>query len=265
MRQVGALFGGEPSGHLIFKRFSTTGDGIQAALKTLECIRHYDKPLAELADSVNLVPQQLINVKVGHKKPFSELAQVQKVLTQVEKDLAGNGRVFCAIQERRTSHESWSEGFDSKLVDANCQKLAQAVKDALRRMIRFVYMIGLYQWKKARKKGSNMKTRLGVNIDHVATLRQQRDESYPSVAQAARIALDAGADQITIHLREDRRHIQDADVPQVKAVTDEYNKPLNLEIGANESIVDIALEIKPAWLCLVPEKRQERTTEEDLI
>src|SRR5690606_21584960 len=84
---------------------------------------------------------------------------------------------------------------------------------------------------------------------------------YPSVVDAAKIALDAGADQITIHLREDRRHIQDRDVPAVKKVTDSYGVPLNLEIGADSEIVKIALDTEPAWLCLVPEKRQERTTE----
>jgi pyridoxine 5-phosphate synthase len=103
--------------------------------------------------------------------------------------------------------------------------------------------------------------RLGINIDHVATLRQQRGEFYPSIKQAAEIVLENGADQITIHLREDRRHIQDADVPAVKQMTDKFNKPLNFEIGCHPEMIDIALSIEPAWVCLVPEKREERTTE----
>lgn len=103
--------------------------------------------------------------------------------------------------------------------------------------------------------------RLGVNIDHVATLRQARGESYPSIVQAAKVSLESGADQITIHLREDRRHIQDYDVTAVKAVTKSFNKPLNLEIGSDNEIVDIAIDIKPEWVCIVPEKREERTTE----
>jgi pyridoxine 5-phosphate synthase len=106
-----------------------------------------------------------------------------------------------------------------------------------------------------------MKARLGVNIDHVATLRQARGESYPSLVDAARIALEAGADQITIHLREDRRHIQDTDVGAIKMVTERYGVPLNLELGANEDIIQIAIESRPDWICLVPEKREERTTE----
>lgn len=106
-----------------------------------------------------------------------------------------------------------------------------------------------------------MKARLGVNIDHVATLRQARGENYPSVVAAAELALSSGADQITIHLREDRRHIQDLDVPAVKLVTEKHNKPLNLELGVNPEIIDIAIEARPDWLCVVPEKREEKTTE----
>lgn len=106
-----------------------------------------------------------------------------------------------------------------------------------------------------------IKVRLGVNIDHVATLRQARGEAYPSIVNAADCALGSGADQITIHLREDRRHIQDTDVPVVKMVTERYGRPLNLELGANDEIVQIAVEVKPDWVCLVPEKREEKTTE----
>jgi pyridoxine 5-phosphate synthase len=103
--------------------------------------------------------------------------------------------------------------------------------------------------------------RLGVNIDHVATLRQQRGESYPDLVRAADVALATGAHQITIHLREDRRHIQDADVPQVHDICRKLGLPLNLEIGCSDEIIDIAIKEKPEWICLVPEKRQERTTE----
>lgn len=106
-----------------------------------------------------------------------------------------------------------------------------------------------------------MKARLGVNIDHVATLRKARGEEYPCVTKAARICLENGADQITIHLREDRRHIQDDDLPRVLEVTKEFQRPLNLEMAADESMAQIALTHKPTWVCLVPEKRQEVTTE----
>ncbi len=103
--------------------------------------------------------------------------------------------------------------------------------------------------------------RLGVNIDHVATLRQARGEEYPSVVDAAQVSLLNGADQITIHLREDRRHIQDTDVETVRLVTKRFGKPLNLEMGVNPEIVEIAIASSPEWICLVPEKRQEKTTE----
>lgn len=103
--------------------------------------------------------------------------------------------------------------------------------------------------------------RLGVNIDHVATLRQQRGEFYPEVMRAAEVALATGAYQITIHLREDRRHIQDHDVPTVHEMCKKFNRPLNLEMGCSDEMVKIAINQRPEWVCLVPEKRQERTTE----
>lgn len=106
-----------------------------------------------------------------------------------------------------------------------------------------------------------MIARLGVNIDHVATLRQARGESYPSLVEAARVCLESGADQITIHLREDRRHIQDTDVPAIKLVTERFGAPLNLELAVSDEILEIACEVKPEWVCIVPEKREERTTE----
>jgi pyridoxine 5-phosphate synthase len=103
--------------------------------------------------------------------------------------------------------------------------------------------------------------RLGVNIDHVATLRQQRGELYPEVTRAADVALATGAHQITIHLREDRRHIQDHDLAEVHAICRRHQKPLNLEMGASDEMIKIAMAQRPEWICLVPEKRQERTTE----
>lgn len=103
--------------------------------------------------------------------------------------------------------------------------------------------------------------RLGVNIDHVATLRQQRGEFYPEVSRAAEVALATGADQITIHLREDRRHIQDHDVPTVHDICQKLQKPLNFEMGCSDEMIKIAINQRPQWVCLVPEKREERTTE----
>lgn len=99
---------------------------------------------------------------------------------------------------------------------------------------------------------------LGVNVDHVATLRQARGVNYPQVVQAALVAEQAGADGITIHLREDRRHIQDRDVELVKEC---INSRLNLEMAVTDEMLNIALKTKPEYVCLVPEKREELTTE----
>jgi pyridoxine 5-phosphate synthase len=100
--------------------------------------------------------------------------------------------------------------------------------------------------------------RLGVNIDHVATVRNARGGALPDPLRAALIAIAAGADGITAHLREDRRHIHDDDMTRLKA---EISKPLNFEMAATEQMLDIALRLKPHACCLVPEKRTERTTE----
>lgn len=99
---------------------------------------------------------------------------------------------------------------------------------------------------------------LGVNIDHVATLRNARGEAEPSVLEAAKICVAAGADGITTHLREDRRHIVDSDVFAIKK---EVNCRLNLEMAATDEMQKIALELMPNACCIVPEKRQEVTTE----
>ena len=104
-----------------------------------------------------------------------------------------------------------------------------------------------------------MKTlHLGVNIDHVATLRQARGTSYPDPLVAALIAEKSGADSITLHLREDRRHIQDRDVHALKEAMQTH---MNLEMAVTEEMLAIATEVKPSDCCLVPEKREELTTE----
>jgi pyridoxine 5-phosphate synthase len=100
--------------------------------------------------------------------------------------------------------------------------------------------------------------RLGVNVDHVATIRNARGGRHPDPVRAAKLAIAAGCDGITAHLREDRRHINDDDIARLKA---EIDRPLNFEMAATEEMLAIALKTKPHAVCLVPEKRTERTTE----
>ena len=100
--------------------------------------------------------------------------------------------------------------------------------------------------------------RLGVNIDHVATIRNARGETHPDPSYAAKFVKKAGANSITIHLREDRRHINDNDAKKICSIK---NLPVNLEISTNTKIVKIALKIKPDFICIVPENRKEITTE----
>lgn len=100
--------------------------------------------------------------------------------------------------------------------------------------------------------------KLGVNIDHVATLRQARGTKYPSVIQAALRAEQSGADSITLHLREDRRHMQDADIFALRPL---LQTKMNLECAVTDEMIDIAIKVAPQDVCLVPERREERTTE----
>src|SRR5665213_916844 len=103
-----------------------------------------------------------------------------------------------------------------------------------------------------------MTLRLGVNVDHVATIRNARGGIHPDPVAAAKLAVAAGCDGITAHLREDRRHIRDDDMARLKA---EIGKPLNFEMAATDEMLSIALKTMPHAVCLVPEKRTERTTE----
>jgi pyridoxine 5-phosphate synthase len=100
--------------------------------------------------------------------------------------------------------------------------------------------------------------RLGVNVDHVATVRNARGGRHPDPVRAAKLAIAAGCDGITAHLREDRRHIRDDDIARLKA---EIDKPLNFEMAPVDEMVRIAIKVRPHAACLVPEKRSERTTE----
>lgn len=99
---------------------------------------------------------------------------------------------------------------------------------------------------------------LGVNVDHIATLREARGTSYPDPLQAADVARKAGADGVTVHLREDRRHIQDHDVTRIRQ---QVALPMNLEMAATAEMLEIAKQVRPHECCLVPEKREELTTE----
>ena len=101
-------------------------------------------------------------------------------------------------------------------------------------------------------------TKLGVNIDHVATVRNARGEDYPSPLRAAKIMEKSGVDSVTIHLREDRRHIKDTDLILIKK---NLRIPLNLEIAPTNKMINISLKYRPDYVCIVPEKRKEITTE----
>lgn len=124
-------FGGEPSGHLIFKDFATTGDGILAALKVIECLKYYNKSLSELIKEVPLVPQVLINVKVKEKVPFENIPEVQSIVKKVNEKLKNTGRVLLRYSGTENLARVMVEGEDEKLVNDSCKQIVDIVTKSL--------------------------------------------------------------------------------------------------------------------------------------
>ncbi len=131
MRQTGALFGGEPSGHLVFKKYSTTGDGILAALKVIESIKFYDRDLSELSKDIELFPQEMKNVAVLKRVPFEEVSDIKKAMTHAEAKLGKEGRILLRYSGTEPLARVMVEGRDSKLVNSLCLELTDAVKKSL--------------------------------------------------------------------------------------------------------------------------------------
>lgn len=126
-----SVFGGEPSGHIIFKKNSTTGDGILAALKVIECLKFYNVSLAQLVSEVELVPQVLINVEVNEKRDFEQISSLQAVVREVENELKDNGRILLRYSGTENLARVMVEGIDEKLVHSSCQKIADVLKSEI--------------------------------------------------------------------------------------------------------------------------------------
>jgi phosphoglucosamine mutase len=131
MRQSGALFGGEPSGHLVFKRYSTTGDGILAALKVIESIKFYDKDLSHLASEIELFPQEMKNVTVLKRTPFEDIPEIKKAMALAEGKLGKEGRILLRYSGTEPLARVMVEGRDSKLVSSLCHELSEVLKKSL--------------------------------------------------------------------------------------------------------------------------------------
>lgn len=131
MHKGNALLGGEPSGHIIFKNYSTTGDGVLSALKAIEAMRFYKKSLHELTADIPLYPQHLINVAISKKEPFVNLPQVQQVLKEVESDLGDRGRVLLRYSGTENLARVMVEGEQEEVVKKHCDQLAQEVANSL--------------------------------------------------------------------------------------------------------------------------------------
>lgn len=131
MRQSGALFGGEPSGHLVFKKYSTTGDGILAALKVIESIKFYDRDLSELTNEIELFPQQMKNIHVQKRVPFEDVPEIKKAMLDAEKKLGKEGRILLRYSGTEALARVMVEGRDVKLVESLCTELTDVVNKAL--------------------------------------------------------------------------------------------------------------------------------------
>lgn len=131
MRQTGALFGGEPSGHLVFKRYSTTGDGILAALKVIESMKFYDRNLSELAHEIELFPQEMKNVNVLKRVPFEEMPDIKKAMNLAEEKLGKEGRILLRYSGTEPLARVMVEGRDPKVVNTLCNELSEVVKKSL--------------------------------------------------------------------------------------------------------------------------------------
>lgn len=131
MLKSGSVFGGEPSGHLIFKNYSTTGDGILAGLKVIECLKYYQKDLSDLLNDIELFPQVLKNVKVKEKKPFEDIPEVEKVVGSVNAKLKGKGRVLLRYSGTENLARIMVEGEDIDLVTSCCDDIVEVVQKSL--------------------------------------------------------------------------------------------------------------------------------------
>lgn len=131
MLKSGSVFGGEPSGHLIFKNHSTTGDGILAGLKVIECLKYYQKDLSDLLDEIELFPQVLKNVKVKDKRPFEDIPDIDKAIVNVNAKLKGKGRVLLRYSGTENLARVMVEGDDIDLVNICCDELVEIVEKKL--------------------------------------------------------------------------------------------------------------------------------------
>jgi phosphoglucosamine mutase len=131
MRSSGAVFGGEPSGHLVFKQHSTTGDGILAALKVIEAMKFYKKELSELAAEVELYPQMLLNTVIARKLPFESVPAIQAAVKEAEKELHGTGRLLLRYSGTEHLARVMVEGQNAELVKKICHQLKDVVAKQL--------------------------------------------------------------------------------------------------------------------------------------
>ncbi|MDA8793388.1 phosphoglucosamine mutase, partial [Bacteriovoracaceae bacterium] len=131
MKDEGSYFGGEPSGHIIFKKYSTTGDGILAALKVIECLKHFKNNLHDLADEIQMYPQVLINTKVKNKRPFNDVPQIKDSLNNFNKELGDEGRIMLRYSGTESLARVMVEGKDYQKVKDICEELSKTVAKEL--------------------------------------------------------------------------------------------------------------------------------------
>ncbi len=246
LRRLGLRLGGEQSGHVVDLRRSATGDGLRTALEMALLRAGSQLPLSAMLRGLRRYPQLLRNVRVARKQELSRLPRVRSGAARGRRAPRPERPPGAALQRHRAPAAHHARG-SGPGIDRSPGRRARA---------------GDSPRPRARRPGRGVKGKrmlhLSVNVDHVATLRQARRTTYPDPVEAARLAEQAGATGITVHLRGDRRHIQDRDVERLRETV---RGKLNLEMAATDEMCRLAAALRPDQVSLVPESPHELTTE----
>src|SRR5690606_38680504 len=253
----GYTLGGEQSGHVILSQHLFTGDGIVTALSVLRVMAESGRSLRDLASEMTTYPQVLVNVRVAERVPVAEVPAIAAVMADVERQLGSEGRLLVRYSGTEPLLRIMIEGRDQQEIDAWAHEIAETARQALgegRPSGPFSHDLSYPLFAMAR---------LSVNIHKVATVRNSRGGSIPSVVDAARVCLEAEAPGITVHPRADQRHITPTDVRELAEMLAPYRQKVefNIEGDPRPDLLALVHEVRPHQCTLVPVRPGEITSE----